>query len=331
MKFGHLAKGVAGCVFAVIAFFIFLPISTAGEEGVSGAAVWLHASLYGFCDEVDVSDYNITPDDLYGMTIEILKDDPYMFFVSPTFIYEADEHGRVLRVFPQYLMSKEEYDIAAGFCRLQVRSILNIADGVEDEAEIALRIHDYLCLNYTYDEALEACNMFDFFKSGKGTCQGYTFAYMACLRAAGLECSFAASDSISHIWNTVCIGGEWYHVDVTWDDYPEVWGGVDYECFLKSDLEISRSGHRDWYTVSGTVCGSDVYDGADFKSFLFEYISDGDLNGDGDIDVLDLVLCQRGRGAPVGNCFIMYTNGDIDLDGVIGEGDIRSIQEKILN
>lgn len=327
----RILKIAVFCIFILSVFFIFLPLSTRGQACLEGAEARLYASIYGFEGEVDISEYDITSRELYDIMVRILKDDPYMFFVSPTVGYEADASGRILRVFPEYIMSEGEYAEAVRLCRGHIRSALNVIEGADGEAEIALRLHDHLCLNYTYDETLESCSMYSFFKSGRGTCQGYTFAYMACLREAGIECSFAASDSISHIWNTVSIGGEWYHVDVTWDDYPEVRGQAEHECFLKSDAEIMRSWHRDWYTRSGTVCGSELYDDAEFESYLFECALEGDVNGDGVVDVLDLLICLRGREMPVDNYCFLPLNADMNCDGAVDGEDIEMLRKKILN
>ena len=57
--------------------------------------------------------------------------------------------------------------------------------------------------------------------------------------------------------------GEWYHVDVTWDD--PVWnteGKVQHIYFLLSDEEINNRKHYDWESIA--ECTSTKYDGEDY-------------------------------------------------------------------
>ena len=83
---------------------------------------------------------------------------------------------------------------------------------------------------------------------------------------------------MAHIWNLVKIDGEWYHVDVTWDDYPEIFSSLEYESFLKSDKGIKVTAHIGWYSPQDILCESEIYDGACFDSALLKFSGTGDVN-----------------------------------------------------
>jgi len=60
---------------------------------------------------------------------------------------------------------------------------------------------------------------------GKGVCSGYAGALSILCSACGIECisvhGYATAQPIKgkeHAWNAVKIGGDWYHIDVTWLD-----------------------------------------------------------------------------------------------------------------
>ena len=47
---------------------------------------------------------------------------------------------------------------------------------------------------------------------------------------------------MNHAWNLIKIDGEWYHIDVTWDDpTPDLLGRVNHVFFLISDDAIASS------------------------------------------------------------------------------------------
>ena len=321
-----------GC--AVFLFFLLLncmSLCTYNHSDMDGAREHIISSLYEMSDSIDIEKFNIQKSQLLPLFTEILKNNPYLFFVGTSAGYRASADGRVLSLYPDYTMTSDEYKTVREFCERHISQALTLTSGIESEVDVALIIHDYLCLNFSYDESLECDNMYLFFKEGRGTCQGYTYAYMAILRAAGLECTFAASDSMAHIWNLVKIDGEWYHVDVTWDDYPEVFASLEYASFLKSDHGIKETAHIDWYSPNDAVCVSEKYAETDFDFPLLEFCGTGDVNCDGEIDVLDLVLCKLPKGQiPTNNCF-MNIAADIDGDHAITYVDFALIKHKLLS
>ena len=95
----------------------------------------------------------------------------------------------------------------------------------EDEWHTALNIHDYLTTHAYYDLDLEYYGP-DIMVRGYGVCEGYTRAFQMLCGMAGIETKKLESNIMNHTWNIVRIDGEWYQVDVTWDD-PS--GGTDAE------------------------------------------------------------------------------------------------------
>ena len=125
------------------------------------------------------------------------------------------------------------------------------------------------------------------FVNHNAVCQGYALAFKVLMDRAGIPCCYVSSDAINHAWNMVRLDGNWYHVDVTWDDpiYTSTkdWAGsVKRENLLCSDTEIANTGHREWTTewnyTCGTSCSSTAWKDAGYcpitydpeqKAFLF--------------------------------------------------------------
>ncbi len=82
--------------------------------------------------------------------------------------------------------------------------------------------HDYLCNNVTYtaDGVYTRYTVVGALVNGKAVCEGYSRAMQLLCKRAGINCSLVKgiSDETSHMWNIVEISGEWYELDVTWDD-----------------------------------------------------------------------------------------------------------------
>ena len=327
----HLLRIVIRLCFLFGVCFSFTSLVAGEQEDIDGAREYIISELYQRREMIDIERFNIKKANLLPLFTEITKDDPYLFFVGTSAGYVSAADGKIISLYLNYTMSAEEYEGARRFCERQISSVLTLTAGLNNEAEIAQYIHDWLCLNFSYDESLLCDNMYLFLKEGRGTCQGYTYTYMAMLRAAGLECTFAASDIMSHIWNLVKIDGEWYHVDVTWDDYPEIFASLEYDSFLKSDESIKETAHTDWYSPNDILCVSEIYSVVSFDSPLIEFAGTGDVNCDGIVDVLDLVLCQLDREeTPTNTCFLSVA-ADIDGDGILTDTDRALIQNSILD
>ena len=65
-------------------------------------------------------------------------------------------------------------------------------------------------------------NPYGFFVLGKGVCYGYASTFQLLMDMAGVECrtvnGLAGSERATHAWNMVRLDGEWYFVDVSWND-----------------------------------------------------------------------------------------------------------------
>ena len=107
-------------------------------------------------------------------------------------------------------------------------------------------LHDWLVnhSNYVYSsDNIDAAFADGPVVRGIGNCNGYTRAFYYFARSLGFECIcvYGTAGGGGHAWNMVKLDGEWYNVDVTWDDrglqndYK-----IYYNYFLKSDAVFNR-------------------------------------------------------------------------------------------
>lgn len=102
--------------------------------------------------------------------------------------------------------------------------------------------HDYLVNNTTYggrsDRKYTAGGSL---VDGYAVCDGYAMAFDLLCYLSGIECIRVTGwAKEGHAWNKVKVSGNWYNVDVTWDDPVSSRPMLTYDYFLISDAAIAR-------------------------------------------------------------------------------------------
>ncbi len=135
------------------------------------------------------------------------------------------------------------------------------------EFDKAIAIHDWLTYNLDYDFTYSHYYVEETLRDRTCVCQGYALTFKMMCEMAGLQVGYvtgtgtnSAGQTESHAWNQVRIDGQWYNVDVTWDDPASP--GKDfndhsanrYEYFLISDAHIEKNHTTN---VSRQTCPSD--------------------------------------------------------------------------
>ena len=305
-------------------FFSSFALSVSAEDEEQAAEV-IREGFYSFSDSIDVSQFDLTTDRLSELFTYIIKDDPYLFYVDGRLAFSYCKEGYVQALKPCYTMLPAEVEAAWFYLRQQLRKIAETAVGTD--AEKALLLHDHICLRFSYDDSLKSDDMYDLFTTGRGTCQAYAMVYLALLREVGITAHFVASDSIAHIWNLVRLDGEWYHVDLTWDDGGEE---ISYRHFLLSDTAARERGHKDWYSPVSTSCNSEKYRDCDFNTLLCRNREKGDADHNGSITVEDLAILRALSLETYDSLPYCRRCADMDGDGQIKEEDAGILRRKIL-
>ena len=110
-----------------------------------------------------------------------------------------------------------------------------------------LAVHDFICnrINYDYDTLNGKADKFAAFDGLYGysaVCSGYAMLFQKFMEEMGIE-SYIASGIVNgggHAWNVVKVGGQWYHVDCTWDGQDVA---TYHNFFLKGSIS---SGYSVW-------------------------------------------------------------------------------------
>jgi internalin A len=148
---------------------------------------------------------------------------------------------------------------------LKIKYIIKkiIKSGMSDlEKEIA--IHDYIILNSRYE--LNKTSVYDLLINGYGNCVSYAKATKLLLESVGIECKYITGDisekgiDIGHAWNIVKINGNYYHVDVLWDEASRN-NRIKYDYFNLSDDQLKEKNNgRDWDKDKFPKCNSNYFE-----------------------------------------------------------------------
>ena len=183
-------------------------------------------------------------------------------------------------------------------------------------------LHDYLVRNAKYDYTYAHYAPHGVLLLGTGVCNSYATAFQLLLNKAGINNKFISAEANNgsgwegHAWNLVSIGGNCYHVDVTWDD-----GSGSTRYFLKSDQSMSAD-HR-WDASKYPACPYN------WGKAPAGNLMPGDANADNTIDIMDLVsiIDYIVSETPT----VSMPNADANGDGLIDIMDLVWIIDRIVN
>ena len=130
-------------------------------------------------------------------------------------------------------------------------SYLDAAYAYATPYEQELAVHNYMVLNSEYDYYNYINGTIPYvshtaegiFVNRTAVCDGYSSAFKLCMDILGIPCEIITGegDGVAHAWNVVMLDGEWYMVDVTWDDpVPDNPGVVNYDYFNITDEKMRR-------------------------------------------------------------------------------------------
>ena len=238
-------------------------------------------ALQQFQTSIDVSGYGIPKEKAEESYFRVLNSHPELFYVEGSVSWDYNASGTVIKYKDiRYRDTKANVQRQQQELEAAAEQALEWVDPSMSDAEKALVLHDYLVLNCAYDEERRqngklpsySHSAYGALVSGLAVCDGYSHAYAYLLdNKLGIPCELVTSNSMNHAWSMVSVDGEWYHVDVTWDD--PIWdciGRVKHDYFLISDTVISDSSHQHGNWSAGHKATSNTY-----RNVFWKQISSG--------------------------------------------------------
>ena len=240
---------------------------------------------------------NITNDDFKSAYYALLYDHPeyirtgynYTYSVRTTGDYTLFHADPALFSDDPEVMDKAEQELEE-----VVNQIVNTAKAQPDPYYMVKYVHDYIIDNTVYDMEsfyasqgdneglIIASTAYGCLVQHKAVCSGYSAAFQLIMQRLGAECGringTRVTESGAHQWNYVCLDGEYYFMDLTWDD-PIKDDGQDsrtYDYFLISDRDIAFT-HVSDRTLPQPVCIGTRYNFFYYNGLYFDEYNFGSV------------------------------------------------------
>ena len=218
----------------------------------SAAEDYLYEQLMGSAKSIDLKSYQMTYAELNAMLNDLLNRRPELFHVGKGSRVDLSgsniDTAKVLRIRPAYKYTGAVLQEKRAIYNAGVQAIVDYARTAQSDVAKVLRINDYICAHYAYDDVYFLLNSpEEMFEYGMGMCQAYMLAFCAALNELDIPNLPVTSRAMNHIWNLVCLDGDWYHVDPTWNDPLDSCAlRANHNNFLFSDEGFLANGHFEW-------------------------------------------------------------------------------------
>ncbi len=196
---------------------------------------------------INFRDIGLTLEDLDLLVLCYYQDHPHHFWWSGGYRYSFS-NGLVVSITPDYTLTGNNLAVARQAFEERVQEYLSFLKPGMTDYEKELKLHDLLVNNCSYVlDAPNAHTAYGAIVEGQAVCSGYSQAFQYLLHRAGISCITVdgTSDGEAHQWNAVYLEGNWYYVDITWDD-PLVSEGEPAQvlhAYLNLTLETMNEDH----------------------------------------------------------------------------------------
>ena len=245
----------------------------------------IRAAVLNYEQNLDIWEYRIPSSmlaELYAFFSDNFTD---CFHVNLAGCTKYGNSDFLVKMVFEYLVEEEKYEEYKAIWDAKIESYLEGVDDSLTDVQKALILHDRIALRCDYDKEnadagtlpLASYTPFGVVINEVAVCQGYAELYSYLLSCVGIKSYLCSSDVMLHVWNIVVIDGEYYYVDVTWDD--PVWdvsGRVTHTNFLCSYEDFKKHHHKNGVIDYDTTPSSTRFD----DSFWRDSIASFQLIGD---------------------------------------------------
>ena len=215
----------------------------------------LYSQIYANASQLNDSFTPVTDVDLERLKRvfeAVYNDHPELFWLDTSFSCKYLEDGTCVEITLDYNETVNDLTAAREMFLGQAEVILSRARSLGSDYEKEKYVHDALAKQVEYDlNGRMNQSAYSGMVTARTVCAGYARAFQYLMQQLGIPCYycnvFAGED---HAWNIVRLGGEYYNVDVTWDDTTD----LTYDYFNKTDAQFASTHRRTGLSVYLPAC-----------------------------------------------------------------------------
>lgn len=230
---------------------------------------YLVQEAYKFNSDINITEYKIPVSEIQRIVINLV-DIPELYFINPEeFRYywvQDSETGQklVTRLLMEYYMTQDEINAANAIIDSVAADYLSGIKPEWNDLEKVIYTNNYLCRNCSYADniIMSSHTIYGALVAKEPVCDGYSKAFKFLINKVGVESVVATSLSMQHAWNMVNVNGDFYHLDVTWNDDDKGVGTISYVYFMCSDTGFSSSqrNHYGWVAENNQLALNTQFD-----------------------------------------------------------------------
>ncbi len=187
----------------------------------------------------------------------VYNDHPELFWLNTSYSYKYTVNNRCVEIILSYNETVNDLEKHKQIFNQATSKVIYQANKYNSNYEKEKYVHDYLVDLITYDKSAKMHqSAYSAIVNKSSICAGYTriFQYiMIQLKIPTYYCVGVAS--VNHAWNIVKLDGEYYNVDLTWDDTKN----DKYKYFNQTDKFFSSSHTRTGLSIYLPKCVSSKY------------------------------------------------------------------------
>ena len=236
-------------------------------------------ATYGILATLDYAKLGLTKEEANAVWAAYVLDHPIYYWI---------QRAIALSDTSLYILVDSDYYLASTRAHLNDKIYAKIAEWVSltvndySAYDLAMAYHDLIIeeINYAYkadgrtpEDAAWAHNIVGVLTGrGEAVCEGYAKTFQLLLNYSNVENVYVNGYAGGgHAWNMVRLDdGGWYWCDLTWDDEPERFWGIDYNYFC-----VNSTQNVYWYYQDGGYIIDQNHDGIlDHESFTDSHTPD---------------------------------------------------------
>lgn len=221
---------------------------------------------------------NVSFQDIFDIYQLVYNDEYRLFYISPTIEYLKDyDSGNITEMKFSYNFTQAQVSSMRARIESEADGILSKITPLMNDYDMVKLFHDSVITSCEYKETDNQNTVYGCLVEKQALCQGYsrTFTYL---------CSEAGIDSFvvlgvagePHMWNVVKMDGDYYHIDLTWDD-PDNKSAPDsvrYDYFGITDERIRQLRQVDDYDYAVPAANGTKYQYYQYNNLVASSYSD---------------------------------------------------------